>query len=43
MLVLDKEEGRTRFTWADTLDLDNWLRKYTMAELWRMGTLGGRQ
>ena len=42
VLVLDKIEGQTRFTWADTLDLEEWLREYTLAELWLMGTLGGR-
>ena len=40
--VLDKEEGRTRLTWADSLDLAEWLKEYTLADLWLMGTLGGR-
>jgi predicted ATPase len=42
VLVLDKVEGRTQFTWADTLDLDEWLEEYTLRDLWLMGTLGGR-
>lgn len=42
VLILDKEQGRTRFTWADTLDLAEWLREYSLGELWLMGTLGGR-
>jgi predicted ATPase len=42
VLVLDKEDGRTRLTWADTLNLEDWLKEYTLSELWLMGTLGGR-
>ena len=42
ILVLDKEEGRTSFTWADTLDLKEWLQEYTLDQLWLTGTLGGR-
>lgn len=42
VLVLDKLEGQTQFTWADTLDLDEWLEEYTLRDLWLMGTLGGR-
>ncbi len=42
VLVLDKLDGRTQFTWADTLDLTEWLEEYTLRDLWLMGTLGGR-
>lgn len=42
VVVVDKEEDRTRLTWADRLDLGNWLKKYTLDELWLMGELGGR-
>ena len=42
VVVVDKEENRTRLTWADTLDLGDWLKKYTLDELWLMGELGGR-
>lgn len=42
VLVLDKIEGQTQFTWADTLDLEEWLEEYTLRDLWLMGTLGGR-
>jgi predicted ATPase len=42
VLIGDKEEGRTRFTWADALDLEEWLADYTLRDLWLMGTLGGR-
>jgi predicted ATPase len=41
VVVLDKEEGQTRCTWADSLNLSEWLREYTLGELWLMGTLGG--
>ena len=42
ILVMDKEEGRSNFTWADSLDLHEWLQEYTLDQLWLMGTLGGR-
>jgi predicted ATPase len=40
VLVFEKTEGRTRCTWADSLDLGGWLKDFTLAELWQMGTLG---
>ena len=40
--VLDKEEGKTRFTWADQMNLEEWLKEYSLGDLWLMGTLGGR-
>jgi predicted ATPase len=42
VLIADKEEGVTRFTWADELDLGEWLDEYTLRDLWLMGNLGGR-
>jgi len=42
VLVLDKAEGRTQFTWVDSMDLEEWLEEYTLRDLWLMGTLGGR-
>ena len=42
VLVVDKVEGASSFTWADTLRLDEWLKEYTLDDLWLMGTLGGR-
>jgi predicted ATPase len=42
VLVADKEDGKTRFTWADTLELNQWLAEYTLRDLWLMGNLGGR-
>lgn len=42
VLIADKEEGVTRFAWADELELDEWLAEYTLRDLWLMGNLGGR-
>jgi predicted ATPase len=42
VLIADKEEGKTRLTWADELDLKEWLVEYTLRDLWLMGNLGGR-
>jgi predicted ATPase len=40
MDVLD--DGCASATWADALDLDQWLAEYSFDEVWRMGRMGGR-
>jgi predicted ATPase len=43
VVVIDStEDGMARLTWADQLDLDEWLKEYTLDEVWRMGRMGGR-
>lgn len=42
VLITEKEDGQTSFTYADELNLDEWLSEYTLNELWAMGNLGGR-
>jgi predicted ATPase len=43
VLVADlTENGLTKLTWADSLDLDKWLDEYTLDQVWAMGRLGGR-
>ena len=42
VLIADKEDGKTSFTWAADLDLQAWLDEYTLRDLWLMGNLGGR-
>lgn len=42
ILVSDIEDGVTKLTWADSMDLERWLKDYTLAEIWQMGRLGGR-
>ncbi len=43
VVVMDlDEDGLTKMTWADQLDLDRWLDEYTLDEVWRMGRMGGR-
>ncbi len=36
------EDGFTEAVWADTLDVDIWLEKHGLDEIWRMGQLGAR-
>lgn len=36
------DDGAARFTRADELDLEQWLKEYTLDDLWYMGQLGGR-
>ena len=43
VVILDStEDGMTRLTRADELDLDEWLKEYSLDELWRNGRLGAR-
>lgn len=43
VVVMDiNEDGCATATWADSLDLDQWLAEYSLDEVWRMGRLGGR-
>jgi predicted ATPase len=43
VLVCDlDEEGATKMTWADTLDLDKWLEDYSLDQPWAMNLMGGR-
>jgi predicted ATPase len=42
VLICDLEEGETKMTWADTLNLDKWLEDYSLDQLWAMNILGGR-
>jgi len=43
VVVIDSAaDGMAQFTWADKLDLDEWLAEYTLDEVWRMGRMGGR-
>jgi predicted ATPase len=36
------EDGMSSVTWADELDLDEWLKEYTLDELWNHGRIGAR-
>ncbi len=43
VVVMDvDDQGATRATWADSLDLDSWLAEYSLDEVWSMGRMGGR-
>jgi predicted ATPase len=43
VVVIDSaDDGMAQFTWADRMDLDEWLAEYTLDEIWRMGRMGGR-
>jgi predicted ATPase len=43
VVVMDiDEEGAATATWADSLDLEQWLAEYGLDEVWRMGGMGGR-
>ena len=42
VVVMDADDGGARLTWADTLDLKDWLDEYSLDEVWRRGRIGGR-
>jgi predicted ATPase len=43
VLVADvDEDGTSKLTWADSLDLEHWLADFSLDELHQMGRLGGR-
>jgi len=43
VVVMDTaEDGTSTLTWADKLNLEQWLGEYTLDELWSNGRLGGR-
>ncbi len=43
VLVMDRnEDGTSNATWADQLDIANWLKEYSLDELWRSGRIGAR-
>ncbi len=43
VVVIDSDEnGMSTLTWADSLDLDEWLKDYSLDELWRNGRIGAR-
>jgi predicted ATPase len=43
VVVLDStDDGMTTLTRADELDLDGWLKEYSLDELWRNGRIGAR-
>lgn len=43
VVIMDiTETGSATTTWANTLDLDQWLVEYSLDEIWQMGRIGGR-
>ncbi len=43
VVVIDSDDvGMSTLTWADQLDLDEWLKDYSLDELWSNGRLGAR-
>jgi len=43
VVVLDStDDGMAKLTWADELNLDEWLAEYSLDEVWRRGRMGAR-
>lgn len=43
VVVMDTdEEGFALAQWADTMNIEEWLKEYSLDEVWRMGQMGGR-
>ncbi len=43
VIVCSKEDGASRFSRLDADDLQAWLERYTLGDLWSMGELGGNR
>jgi len=43
VLVCDKEDGATVINRLNRDELKNWLQKYSLGEIWRMGEIGGKR
>jgi predicted ATPase len=43
VLVCDKEDSATTMNRLDRKDLEAWLKKYALGEVWRMGEIGGKR
>lgn len=39
VVVIEVEDGEAKFTWADSMDIDHWLKDYTLDEIWAMRRL----
>lgn len=43
VVVMDiNQEGLANAVWADAFDLEEWLKEYSLDEIWRKGRIGGR-
>jgi predicted ATPase len=42
LLVADLVDGTATFQWGDELDIDHWLKEYSLGDLWQTGVIGGR-
>lgn len=43
VVVMDvQEDGSSSMTWADDLNLDQWLNEFSLDKVWEMGRMGGR-
>jgi predicted ATPase len=42
VLVCNAEDGLTALAWADSIDLEHWLKDYSLDQLWAMNIIGGR-
>ena len=42
VLICDADDGLLTVTWADKLDLAQWLADYSLDEVWAMNLMGGR-
>ncbi len=42
VIVVEHKDGNSTFIRLDKINLDSWLEKYTLGELWEQNVLGGR-
>jgi hypothetical protein len=42
VIVVERTEGQSNFRRLERADLSEWLKEYTLGELWQKNVLGGR-
>jgi predicted ATPase len=42
VVVCDMEDGVTTMKWGDSIELNHWLKDYSLDQLWAMNIIGGR-
>ena len=41
LIVVDRKEGESKFSWLDKKELSLWLEEYSLGEIWQKNLLGG--
>lgn len=42
IIIVENKNGKSEYKWLNVKDYENWLKEYTVSELWNKNVLGGR-